>query len=88
MRALLFALPLVLVGCIEDVTEDDCDQYVDYLCTCGVENCTDLQSQFADPDLAVQEQCRIDLACFETADADAGETCTLIPDNEDQCLAE
>tara|TARA_B100000609_G_C16853216_1_gene251391 strand:+ start:212 stop:478 length:267 start_codon:yes stop_codon:yes gene_type:complete len=87
MRTLLLALPLFLVGCIDGVIDDDCDVYVDYLCTCGVDDCEQLQNQFADADLAVQEQCRIDLACFEDADTTNGETCSLIPDQEDQCLA-
>jgi len=86
MRTLLLALPLLLTGCIDEALEDDCDVYVDYLCTCGVENCDQLRTQFEDADLALQDQCRIELACFEDADAENGETCSLIPDQEDQCL--
>lgn len=88
MRTLWLALPLFLAGCLDEVTEDDCDQYVDYLCTCGADSCDTLAGSFSS-ELAVQEQCRIDLACFEQADADNGATCSIVgTENETQCLEE
>lgn len=88
MRSGLFALTLLLTGCIDGFIEDDCDVYVDYLCTCGVDNCEQLRSQLDTTDQAVQESCRIELACFEDADATNGETCSLFDGtgSEDQCL--
>lgn len=89
MRALSLTLLLGLAGlsgCIDDVTESACDQYVDYLCTCEPESCDEIQGRFSG-ELAVEEQCRIDLACFEEADATNGEVCSIVgTEDEGQCL--
>lgn len=84
----IVGLVLLFSGCVEFL-EDDCDQYVDYLCTCGVDSCEDLRQAFDGSDPAVQEQCRIEQVCFESADADNEETCSIVgtPD-EDTCLSD
>ena len=89
MRALLLGLSLALLPACIDELDSDCDQYVDYLCACGVDDCATLGQQFEGAGLAVQEQCRIDLACFEQADSENGEACSIVDTPEEsQCLEE
>ena len=75
-----------LSACIGDIEENPCDLYVDYLCDCGVATCEELRSQLDSSDLAVQETCRIELDCFERADADATVCVLITEDRTAECL--
>lgn len=90
MRAQVLSLALMIASstaCIDDVTETSCDQYVDYLCTCEPESCDEITGRFSG-ELALEEQCRIDLACFENKDAENGAVCSIVGTaDEDECLA-
>lgn len=87
MRAMFVAMMLALGGCIDGFLEEDCDVYVDYLCTCGDPDCETLREQLGGGDASVQESCRISYACFEDEDEAAGQTCALFDaGTEDQCL--
>ncbi|MFK7927300.1 MAG: hypothetical protein AB8H79_03880 [Myxococcota bacterium] len=82
----ILALMLMTTGCLE-LLETECDQYVDYLCTCGAADCDSLRETFSGAGPAIQEQCRIEQSCFESADGQAGETCSIVgTDDEDTCL--
>ena len=76
------------MACIDGVVENPCDEYADYLCTCGAEDCEQVRDQLDSSDPGVQDSCRIELACFDEADDEVGQTCILFDEGrEGECLA-
>ena len=87
MRAVWIGLMLTLGGCVDGFLEQDCDVYVDYLCSCGNPDCETLRSQLGGGDASAQLSCRVSLNCFEDADDLAGQSCALFDaGTEDECL--
>ena len=57
-----------------------CDRYVNYVCDCHADDpefdCDEISSSLTNADPAVQDQCAIDLADLQDADAEAGLVCS------------
>ncbi|MFT7517921.1 MAG: hypothetical protein ACI9MC_000045 [Kiritimatiellia bacterium] len=73
---------MVLIGCMtlggcEVLLDEECDAYVEYVCSCDQSvDCDTLSAQLAGGSADVQETCRLDLACYESADSTADATCS------------
>ena len=72
------------VGCIDPLFQP-CDEYVDYLCLCEPDACEERRAVFEGAGPAVQETCRVQLACFEDADLDGGQCHLFEEGREEEC---
>ena len=85
MRVMFMAVMLACTGCVDGFLESDCDVYADYLCDCGDPDCETVREQLGDG--GSQEQCRVDLACYEDADEAANQVCSLVDENgPEECV--
>ena len=78
LGAIAAGLALMLApGCSN---EDPCQDYINYVCDCGGDDCESAKNTYADADSKLQDQCENTLQDLQDADDAAGEECASLTD--------
>ena len=69
--AALFLSP----GCDDS---DPCQDYIDYVCDCGSDECDSARNAYSDADSKLQDECENSLQDYQQNDDAAGEECASV----------
>ena len=70
---------ILLSGACSDLSENPCEDYVNYVCECHADNpdldCATLRAVHTNADVEVYEDCRLEHEALMQADSSLGEGC-------------
>ena len=79
-HAAALGLGLFFMAACDDLSENPCQDYVDYVCECHVDNpdldCDTIRAVHANAGVELYEDCRVEHEALLQADANLGEGCS------------